>query len=621
VRFQIPQRKRFVAVSTALVLVLALIGAPLSAGAAAPTVAGIDVTVRYTHEPPIPSQDTNPDTQVYTVFNGVDMLDANNGWAVGYLQNDTFGAPKRQFVARTVDGGSTITTAEVSPSLVLNGVSARDATHVWAVGTGAQILKWNGTTWAAQAAPVGTGDLNAVSFASASTGFAVGANGRIITTVDGGTWTTASGSPNTTGLTLTGVKAISATNAWAVGKGGIAYQLVGGTWQAKSVSAGTTDLYAVDFFDALHGVAVGANSTVVETRDGGAHWTKRTAPAPAAIGDASLIMLHGVHMSGTGAIVAGGTYGTLLRSVDGGGTWDVGQVNVGSISNDYDWSVNGVAAAPADQTKLMLGGCGPTGSQQVNGYIVSGTQPAIVDVKPAQPTGLAAVADVPAPRVVLTWTPNAQNETGYILKRTDNGGPIVTVNDTLPAGSSTWTDTAVAFDHTYVYTVVAHNAVGDSDPATASIKLTAATPMPVWRFRNLRNGFYLWSADPYEKQTIINTLSGTWFYEGPAYNINTANPANSWALWRFRNNRGGFYLYTADPAEKQTIINTLGGTWTYEGPAYNVSMNSSGAPVWRFRNLHDGTYLYSADPYEKNTIVATLGSTWRLEGPAYYLAP
>jgi hypothetical protein len=162
-----------------------------------------------------------------------------------------------------------------------------------------------------------------------------------------------------------------------------------------------------------------------------------------------------------------------------------------------------------------------------------------------------------------------------------------------------------------------------SDPTTPILNPSVTIgPTSVWRFRNLRNGFYLWSADPSEKATIINTLSGTWLYEGPAYTINTSNPLNSSPLWRFRNIRGGFYLYTADPNEKTTIINTLSGTWTYEGPAYNVSMNSSGnAPVWRFRNLHDGTYLYSADPNEKNTIVNTLGSTWQLEGPAYYLAP
>jgi hypothetical protein len=222
----------------------------------------------------------------------------------------------------------------------------------------------------------------------------------------------------------------------------------------------------------------------------------------------------------------------------------------------------------------------------------------------------------------------------FTLTPTDTSGSgVASTYWQLDSTSGVWTSgTSVAvaapssgtLSHTlYFYS---RNAAGNTETPNKQVQffVSAAPPVTlqtVWRFRNLRNGFYLWSADPNEKATIINTLSATWFYEGPAYNINTANSLNSWTLWRFRNNRGGFYLYTADPAEKANIINTLGGTWTYEGPAYNVSMSSSGAPVWRFRNLHDGTYLYSADPNEKNTIVATLGRTWFLEGVAYYIAP
>jgi hypothetical protein len=110
-----------------------------------------------------------------------------------------------------------------------------------------------------------------------------------------------------------------------------------------------------------------------------------------------------------------------------------------------------------------------------------------------------------------------------------------------------------------------------------------------------------------------------------AYQINTANPLNQSWLWRFVNIKGGYYLYTADPNEKASIIANLSKTWKFEGPAYKVSTDPSGAPVWRFRNIakgaQNGTYLYSADPAEKNTIVATLGKVWLLEGPAYYLAP
>jgi hypothetical protein len=141
----------------------------------------------------------------------------------------------------------------------------------------------------------------------------------------------------------------------------------------------------------------------------------------------------------------------------------------------------------------------------------------------------------------------------------------------------------------------------------------------VYRFRNLKSGFYLWSADENEKASIIKNLSKTWFYEGVAYQIDTLT--NTSPLWRFRNLKGGFYLYSADPSEKNNIVTTLYKTWLLEGQAYSVSTDPSGAPVWRFRNKKNGTYLYSADVNEKNTIVNTLGKTWQLEGPAYYLAP
>jgi hypothetical protein len=194
-------------------------------------------------------------------------------------------------------------------------------------------------------------------------------------------------------------------------------------------------------------------------------------------------------------------------------------------------------------------------------------------------------------------------------------------------GTSIPVPTAAGSYTIYFYSVdVAGNT--ESPAKTATFQVSAAPTTlykPVHRFRNLKNGFYLWSADEAEKASIIANLSKTWKYEGVAYQINTANPLNTSWLWRFINIKGGYYLYSADPAEKASIIANLSKTWKYEGPAYQVSTNPSGAPVWRFRNIakgaQNGTYLYSADVNEKNTIVATLGKTWLLEGAAYYLAP
>lgn len=162
---------------------------------------------------------------------------------------------------------------------------------------------------------------------------------------------------------------------------------------------------------------------------------------------------------------------------------------------------------------------------------------------------------------------------------------------------------------------------GNGNDHFDALPAPAVTNMPVYRFRNLQNGFYLWTTSEAEKTNIITNLSNIWQFEGTAYQINTANPLNSSPLWRFRNLQNGCYLYTADVNEKNNIVATLSGTWLLEGVAYNVSMDPSGAPVWRFRNLQNGTYFYTADVNEKNNIVATLPSIWLLEGPAFYLAP
>ena len=96
--------------------------------------------------------------------------------------------------------------------------------------------------------------------------------------------------------------------------------------------------------------------------------------------------------------------------------------------------------------------------------------------------------------------------------------------------------------------------------ADFTVSASSVTLKPVYRFRNLKTGYYLWSADENEKAIIIATLSKIWAYEGVAYQINTAHPANSSPLWRFTNVRGGFYLYSADSKEKSGIQANLSKT-------------------------------------------------------------
>lgn len=216
--------------------------------------------------------------------------------------------------------------------------------------------------------PVG-GAFNAVSFADASNGWAVGLrvdnagfqagtkNSLVAYTGDGGsTWTS-----GTVGVTqeLNGVDAITPTNVWAVGDGGTIAHWGGISWET-TVPAGwpaSKSLRAVAFADALHGWAVGDGRGVVYTADGGASWriistpldgigalravVAQTSSSAIAVGDAGQMRaltawsvsvrssstgndLYGITASDSQNLWAVGQNAWLVKSSDGGLTWATG---------------------------------------------------------------------------------------------------------------------------------------------------------------------------------------------------------------------------------------------------------------------------------------------------------
>ncbi len=94
---------------------------------------------------------------------------------------------------------------------------------------------------------------------------------------------------------------------------------------------------------------------------------------------------------------------------------------------------------------------------------------------PTAPSDLTAALQS-GPQVVLTWTDNAINETGFVIERADNGGAFTllaevgAVNNT---GSVSYVDTNVVAGSAYQYRVAAINAAGLSAYSnTVSIALT-----------------------------------------------------------------------------------------------------------------------------------------------------
>lgn len=210
---------------------------------------------------------------------------------------------------------------------------------------------------------------------------AVGERGQVLYSDDeGGQWTQSAGVPLRS--TLTAVAAVG-NDAWAVGHDGVILHSgdAGETWQiqrrdprgqpgegiADDIRQGAPFLDVL-FTDASHGIAIGAYSLLLETSDGGKHWTGSrmqmldnadSAAAEAAdemeqeahadndmqssvfsadelkIGQESDPHLNAIARTGSGDFVIVGERGAIFRSTDGGKVWQRSQL-------PYDGSMFGI---------------------------------------------------------------------------------------------------------------------------------------------------------------------------------------------------------------------------------------------------------------------------------------
>jgi len=205
---------------------------------------------------------------------------------------------------------------------VLLGVSFTDGSRGYAVGTNGVIRTTTngGSTWSPQAS--GTSRfLRDVYFSDATHGVIVGESGLILRTTDGATWT-----PQSSGTTehLVHVNFINNEVGMACGQGGVILKTTNGgvSWTPQSSGTGV-ELPGVDMLDVNTAVAVGFGGTILRTTNGGGSWNSVSVPGFGAD-------LRSVHFWGnTGVAVSMG--GGILKSTDAGQSWT--QVTSGTGAN------------------------------------------------------------------------------------------------------------------------------------------------------------------------------------------------------------------------------------------------------------------------------------------------
>ena len=200
----------------------------------------------------------------------------------------------------------------------LLSVANPSGSNLVAVGNNGAIVTSNdgGTSWSLGTRQVDA-TLRSVYFATATKGWAVGDAGTILVTNDAGnTWTNQS---VITSQSLTGVRFTDAQKGLVCGTKGLMIMSTDGGNAWTSLSTGTTkNLRSVSYLNGTTAVAVGDSTAIIKSTDGGTSWNLRSSGLP---GSTIRNFLSVQFPSPTVGYVVGSS-GVVRKTTDGGETWN-----------------------------------------------------------------------------------------------------------------------------------------------------------------------------------------------------------------------------------------------------------------------------------------------------------
>lgn len=200
--------------------------------------------------------------------------------------------------------------------------------------------------WTAQTSGT-TNNLFDVFFTDNNVGYAVGENGTILNTTDGGVNWTGMNS-GVTGY-LHGITFTNATTGFAVGENGVILKTTnaGASWTLMT-SGTTTNLLDVSFADNNTGYVVGWTGEVLKTTDGGTTWVS------ANNGINTTVNLTGVFFTSANVGYITGLSGFLYETTDGGANWNFQSNSVGGLNLFETYFVNtNVGFAVGENSALL----------------------------------------------------------------------------------------------------------------------------------------------------------------------------------------------------------------------------------------------------------------------------
>jgi|GEM_PF-1049933 photosystem II stability/assembly factor-like uncharacterized protein len=304
---------------------------------------------------------------------GIDFVDDMHGWAVGGEGRDN----EKDAAIRTVDGGKTWSHMDLPGARRLQAVSFVNASSGWVVGDFGQLYRTRdgGATW--QKLNPGTDiKLTSVYFVDEQTGWMTGRDTVVFKTTDSGdSWT--SYESDSKGH-LSRVFFLNKDRGWSLGGDGeILHSSDGGvTWTHQNIPT-KRRLYGVFFSDSEHGWTVG--SDMFGTTDGGKTWAHQYHPRKS---------MRDVAFANEAVGWAVGDEGVVVRSRDGGATWEEEQTGLGRNA------LNALSIVG----RAHLWACG------VKGTVIHRYDPAAAITPTPTPTNTPTATSTPTPAPTATPT-------------------------------------------------------------------------------------------------------------------------------------------------------------------------------------------------------------------------
>ncbi|MBS1159162.1 MAG: Fibronectin type domain protein [Proteobacteria bacterium] len=266
----------------------------------------------------------------------------------------------------------------------------------------------------------------------------------------------------------------------------------------------------------------------------------------------------------------------ISRATAGGAFAEIGT----ALANATKWSDPGFVANASYSYRIVA-------------YNAAGDGPPsniAADPVPNAPSALISTS-VSATQVALAWTDNSLNETGFTVWR-----------DGLAIGSTaadvtTFLDSTVAESTTYVYTVVAVNAVGSSAPSNAlSLKTPVAPPLAPSGLSATASAAGVWPAVITLNWVDAATNETSYTLQRQTTTTGSCNPNGVWATLTSLAANSTAYIDTTA---------TFGNAYCYQVQA----VNASGVSAWSMTTGPATLALAVAAPTALTATPNTAGSS------------